>query len=164
MYNTVTVNFAYGNLAPCLSPYENMSSVDKSDTTTWYAVVENQYKNYYASNANYVYAWRAKAAFPSSVKVGSTGLIGIIDKKYGNAKVGVEEWSYTIEKDTAFSAIFNLVVKTYDTKTSITSSDYLTAPVLKTEQFRYLINEKTQMALVKYDRIDANGFSIHGNI
>jgi hypothetical protein len=164
MFNTVTVNLAYGNLAPCLSPYENMASVDKSDSTTYYATIEKQYKNYYAMNANYVYAWRAVAAFPTSVKVGSAGMVGIIDKKYANAKIAVEEWTYVIEKDTANSAIFNLVVKTYDTKTSITNSDYLTAPIVKTEQFRYLINEKNQIALVKYDRVDANGFLIHGSI
>ena len=76
----------------------------------------------------------------------------------------VHEWSYVIEEDTAYSAIFNLVVKIYETTTSTTNTDYLAAPISRTEQFRYLVSQDHQLRLIKYDRVDANGFKIYGRL
>lgn len=161
--NVVTVNRAYGPYAPCSSPYESKSSVEVKTTSYFYENSNSQYKNYYGYDGTYEYIWRTSAAFPTSVKVGDSGLIGIIDKKkyYSGAQVAVEEWSYTIEEDTAYSAIFNLVVKTY---TPSTNTDYLTAPLGMTEQFRYLITQQNQLRLIKYDRVDADGFTIYGRL
>lgn len=163
--NVVTVNRAYGPYAPCSSPYENKSSVELKNTSYYYQKSNNQYKNYYGYDGTYIYYWRSIAAFPTSVKVGDSGLIGIIDKKnYSNVKVAVEEWSYTIEEDTAYSAVFNLVVKTYSTSSSVNSTDYLNASLGMTEQFRYLISQQNQLRLIKYDRVDADGFTIYGRL
>ena len=159
--NVVTVNRAYGAYVPCVSPFENQSSIEKTDTYYFYAVNNQQYQNNYAYDGTYVYFWRANAAFPSSAKVGDTGRIGIIDKKnYGYAQVGVQEWSYTVEEDTAYSAIFNLVVKHYAT----TSANYQSTAVSSTEQFRYLVSGSNHMRLIQYDRLDADGFTIYGRL
>ncbi len=166
--NVITVNRTYGALEPCSSPYENRSSSEQSRTYYYYSVTDNQYKNYlaYDESNTYIFAWRAIASFPRSAKVGDSGLIGIIDKKIRatNAKISVEEWSYAIEQDTAYSAVFNLIVKTYNTNISVNNTDYLSAPVSKTEEFRYLINQSNGMYLIKYDRVDADGFTIHGRL
>lgn len=159
--NIVTVNRAYGAYVPCASPFENKSSVEKTDTYYFYVENNQQYQNYYAYDGAFVYSWRLPyAKFPNTSKVGDTGLIGIINKKYGYAQVGVQEWSYVIEEDTAYSVIFNLVVKHYTT----TNTNYQSTPVNTTEQFRYLVSQSNQMRLIKYDRVDADGFTIYGRL
>lgn len=161
MRNIVTVNRAYGPYAPCTSPFENKSSIEKIDTYYFYATNNNQYQNYYAYDGSFIYSWQAIAAFPTTAKVGDAGIIGVIDKKnYSYAKVGVEEWSYVIEQDTAYSVIFNLVIKHYAT----TEANYQSIPVSITEQFRYLVSQTNQMRLIKYDRIDSDGFTIYGRL
>jgi hypothetical protein len=80
--NVVTVNRVYGPDAPCVSPFENKSSVEKTDTYYFYAENNQQYQNKYAYDGTFVYNWRSPyAQFPNASKVGDTGLIGIIDKK-----------------------------------------------------------------------------------
>ena len=161
MFNNTTVSRSFIN---CLPPYEAMSSVDYRLTYNKFAVVSNQLQNYYSYVSDYSerFYWRQPfAKFPTAVKVGDTGLIGVLDNySYYGSKINVQEWTYTVEQDTAYSAIFNLVVKVYDTTTSTTNNDYSTAPISKTEQFRYLVSQANQMRLIKYDRIDADGFTI----
>jgi hypothetical protein len=165
MFNNTTVSRSFLN---CVPPYETMSSVDYRLTYNKFAVTNNQLQNYYSYVSDYSerFYWRQPfAKFPTTAKVGDTGLIGILDNyNYYGSKINVQEWAYTVEQDTAYSIIFNLVVKVYDTTTSTTNNDYSTAPISKTEQFRYLVSQANQMRLIKYDRIDADGFTIYGRL
>ena len=165
MANVVSTNIAYGAASPCDSPYENKSAANITNIYYYYAVVNSQYKNYYAYDNLYVYVWRAVAAFPTSAKVGDAGVIGVVDKytSSNSAKVGIQVWSYAIEEDTAYSVIFNLIAKHYDT----TTTSYASAPLGKTEQFRYLVNLSNgvnQLQLIQYDRLDADGFTVQGRL
>lgn len=165
MLNNTAINRSY---LYCVAPYETMSSVDYRLIYNKYSSADGHLDNYYSYVSDYSerFYWRHPfAQFPAAAKVGDSGLIGVMDNyDYYASKINVHEWSYIIEEDTAYSAIFNLVVKIYDTTTSITNTDYLAAPVSRTEQFRYLLSPDNQLRLIKYDRVDANGFTIYGRL
>jgi hypothetical protein len=120
-------------------------------------------------NTRYDYAnlpniWRTRAIFPTAAKVGDTGLIGIIDNyknSTGTSKNSVEEWSYVIEQDTASSVVFHLISKVYNTNSSINDTDYLSASVIQTEDYRYVVGPQNVMALRTYDFENASA-RLHG--
>ena len=48
-----------------------------------------------------------------------------------------------------------------------TTTSYASAPLGKTEQFRYLVNLSNgvnQLQLIQYDRLDADGFTVQGRL
>lgn len=124
------------------------------------------YQNSKLTNFKYDYGnassvWRLPANFPSAAKVGHTGLIGVLDSYTStdlSTKAGVEEWRYSIEQNTATTVVFNLIVTAYDTNTSVSATDYLAAPVIQTEQYRYVVTPANTMTLRSYDIEQPGGF------
>lgn len=160
-YNQNIVNRRYNTcVAPFVTTVTTYSTVAYFDYSTAVPLLKNVRYTYGATTN----VWRTPANFPSAAKVGDTGLIGVIDN-YTTAspvtKSGVEEWSYAIEMDTASSVVLNLIVKAYSTSTSTTATDYLSAPLLQTEQYRYLVRPNNSMRMVSYDIEKSTGFKLH---
>jgi len=159
-YNRSNVNRNYVN---CTS--QPQGEVSYYTLLNYFAFDQGQYKNNYAYDDAYAYAWQADAVFPTSAKVGDTGVIGVIDVMdiyQSYVKVGVHEWSYVIEEDTASSVVFNLIVKAYDTSQLASVTNYQDGTPYKTEQFRYVTGPLGDtIKLRTYDRKDASGFTIH---
>ena len=158
--NRSNVNHNYFN---CTAPFQG--SVNYYSFLNYFVIEQGQYKNYYAFDDAYAYVWRDLAAFPTSAKVGDTGVIGVIDVMdiyQSYVKVGVHEWSYVIEEDTASSVVFNLIVKAYDTSQLASVTNYQDGTPYRTEQFRYVTGPLGDtIKLRTYDRKDASGFTIH---
>jgi hypothetical protein len=158
LYNYTTINGLYERCSP--------EFASKQGLQYYNSVHYFKYQNLKLQNFQYDYnsapnVWRALSNFPSSAKVGDSGLIGVLDN-YTSAdqttKAGVEEWRYAIEQNTATTVVFNLIVKAYDTTTSSTATDYLSAPVVQTEQYRYVVTSNNTMTLRSYDIEQPGGF------
>lgn len=160
-YNQNIVNRRYNT---CIAPFVTTVSTYSTVAYFNYSTAAPLLKNVRYTYGTTTNDWRVPANFPSAAKVGDTGLIGVIDN-YTTAspvtKAGVEEWSYAIEMDTASSVVFNLIVKAYNTTTSTTATDYLSAPVIQTEQYRYLVGPNNSMKMVSYDIEKSTGFKFH---
>jgi hypothetical protein len=160
LYNFTTINGLYQRCSP---EFANWQGLQYYNSVHYF-----KYQNFKLSNFLYNYQgapniWRAPANFPFSAKVGDSGLIGVLDN-YTNAnqttKAGVEEWRYVIEQNTATTVVFNLIVNAYDTTTSSTATDYLSAPIIQTEQYRYVVTANNTMTLRSYDVERPDGFKI----
>nr|WP_315262177.1 hypothetical protein [uncultured Limnohabitans sp.] len=160
-YNQNIVNRLYNTcIAPFVTTVSNYSTVAYFNYSTAVPLLKNV-RYTYGTTTN---VWRAPADFPSAAKVGDSGLIGVIDN-YTTAspvtKAGLEEWTYVIEMDTASSVVFNLIVKAYSTTTSTTATDYLSAPLIQTEQYRYRVGPNNTMKMQSYDIEKSTGFKTH---
>lgn len=160
-YNQNIVNRRYNTcVAPFVTTVSTYSTVAYFDYSTAVPLLKNV-RYTYGTTTN---VWRSPADFPSAAKVGDSGLIGVIDN-YTTAspvtKAGVEEWTYAIEMDTASSVVLNLIVKAYNTTTSTTATDYLSAPVVQTEQYRYRVGPSNTMKMLSYDIEKSTGFKLH---
>lgn len=160
-YNQNIVNRRYNTcVAPFVTTVSTYSTVAYFDYSTAVPLLKNV-RYTYGTTTN---VWRSPADFPSAAKVGDSGLIGVIDN-YTTAspvtKAGVEEWTYAIEMDTASSVVLNLIVKAYNTTTSTTATDYLSAPVVQTEQYRYRVGPNNTMKMLSYDIEKSTGFKLH---
>lgn len=160
-YNQNIVNRRYNTcVAPFVTTVSTYSTVAYFDYSTAVPLLKNV-RYTYGTTTN---VWRSPADFPSAAKVGDSGLIGVIDN-YTTAspvtKAGIEEWTYAIEMDTASSVVLNLIVKAYNTTTSTTATDYLSAPVVQTEQYRYRVGPNNTMKMLSYDIEKSTGFKLH---
>lgn len=160
-YNQNIVNRRYNTcVAPFVTTVSTYSTVAYFDYSTAVPLLKNV-RYTYGTTTN---VWRSPADFPSAAKVGDSGLIGVIDN-YTTAspvtKAGIEEWTYAIEMDTASSVVLNLIVKAYNTTTSTTATDYLSAPVVQTEQYRYRVGPSNTMKMLSYDIEKSTGFKLH---
>lgn len=140
VWNSVSMTFQ--NCAPT---YQYISSTHYYDSNYDLLGIVDQTGNYglYTGPQN----------IPASVKVGDTGLIGTIEFKDPTQTflVGHDDISYTIEPDTANTAIVNIVDKSYD----------VNGTLLGTEQDRYRIKADGTMIMVSIDLQLANGSTTH---
>lgn len=94
--------------------------------------------------------YQTPPAIPVSVKVGDAGTIGTIEYYTDNTEfflVSQDEISYVIEPDTAYTAIVNMIDKSYDLNGTLTS----------TEQDRYRIKADGTLTPISADLQAANG-------
>lgn len=164
LYNYSNVNRLYQT---CNAPFASLTGASAYyDITNYYTLSDNRLKNFQYNYGTTINRWRTLPSFPTFAMVGDTGLIGVIDNCSSTCtlsnKLGVEEWSYIIEEDTASSVVFNLIVKAYNTTTSTTDTDYLSAPVVQTEQYRYVLEQDSPVLMLRtYDIEKATGFKLH---
>lgn len=166
VFNYTNINRYYQT---CNAPFASLTSATSAVTyyniTNYYTLSNNRLKNFQYNYSTTVNVWRTLPNFPTAAKVGDAGLIGVIDNYTNSArttKSGVEEWRYVIEEDTASSAVLNLIVKAYGTTTSTTDTDYLSASVIQTEQYRYVVGPGTPTLILRtYDIEKSSGFRLH---
>ena len=157
-YNLTTLNGLFELCSPEFLSKQGPQYVNSVNYFDYQNAKLTNFKYDYGNASN---VWREPANFPQTAKVGDAGLIGVLDN-YTNSdlttKVGVEEWRYTIERNTATTDVFHLIVTAYDITTSVSATDYLTAPVIQTEQYRYVVTTANTMTLRSYDIEQTGGF------
>lgn len=93
-------------------------------------------------------------SLPTSVLVGSTGVVGTITRYTNSTKstaAGRGDYSYVVEADTASTAIINLIDKEYNASSTLTG----------TQQSRYRIAATGALVPVSIDVQYANGSTTH---
>jgi hypothetical protein len=163
LYNVTNFN---GQYYLCNTPFGYKNGTIDYANSTYYSYENKRLKNYWYYYQTTGNAWREIAQFPTAAKIGDTGLIGVIDNFTSSdlsTKTGSTEWRYVIEANTATTVVFNLTVTAYGTTTSSTATDYQSAPVIKTEQFRYVVKSDNSMKLRSYDLEEPGGFKITAN-
>lgn len=98
--------------------------------------------------------WASTPALPTAAKVGDTGVMGTVNKYTNNSKatsLGTDNVTYVIEADTAATAVFNVITKSYDTSNIHTL----------TQENRWRINSDGSISLISIDYLETNGSTIH---
>ena len=131
-----------------------------SDGATHGPVFETQdnyysdsYQNTYYGNSTTAGYWAVPAVFPNAAKVGDTGQIGALNlySDDGTVWVGYENWSYTIEQDTASTAVLRITMTARD----------VNGDVLVTEYDRYVIYPDNTLSLRTIDMHYPSGFKVY---
>lgn len=131
---TSTVNFAANSCTPQTNTVTGTTYYNTSYVTIGQSINGGEYAKFEAP----------PSAFPTSVKVGDTGNVATMITYQDSSKAvvtGKRVLSYTIEDDTATTAIANITTKTYDT------GDHL----LSTQQSRYHMAEDGSLTLASID-------------
>ncbi|MES1980929.1 MAG: hypothetical protein V4443_00500 [Pseudomonadota bacterium] len=136
---TVTMNFS--------------NCTNSAVTGTNYYDVNYNPLGYNITNGEYG-VYLAPPNIPSSVVVGSTGIIGTITvypDSVSTTSIGTDVLSYVVEADTANTAIVNIITKSYDAGNVL----------LLTEQDRYLIRTTGALVPVSSDLQYTSGSVTH---
>lgn len=127
--------------------FSNCTPASFSETATnFYSPVSYQPIGYRAPQSYVTYA--NSTMIPSSIKVGDVGLIGLTSRYSDSSKsilTGTQELSYTVEADSATSAMVTLHIKTYNTSKTLESTQ-LTKYKIDTANTMTLVSMTVQMA------------------
>jgi hypothetical protein len=129
---STTFNITPANTVAALSGVEtytinltNCSPATSSFTQTTYANPSNYFP--LGASATGIYAaYLTAAVIPTAVTVGSTGIVGTVSlftDSTETSSTGHEDVTYTVTADTASTAMFNIIYKTYDATSTLTSTE-----------------------------------------
>ncbi len=107
-----------------------------------------------SSSATQYRVFATRPSIPASVKVGDTGAIGTMNSYSDSTKTvstGIAVVTYAIEADTANTAIYDEITKTYNAANSLTL----------TEHSRYRISQSGPLELISVQVQYANGVALN---
>jgi hypothetical protein len=131
--------------------FSNCTPATLNSTQTYF--YDTNYIPLGSSSATEYRVFATPPSLPATVKVGDTGAIGTMDSYSDSTKTvptGFETVTYAIEADTATTAIYDEITKTYNVANTLTL----------TEHDRYRISQSGSLELISVQVQYANGTTI----
>jgi hypothetical protein len=117
IYDATSPKYVYQNTLSYTERYYNCANQTARATlnikqNNWFS---RNFGNSYVSVNQQIGDWATPAVFPQAARVGQTGVIGqFTNFDSTGAPAGVEQWTYSLEEDTATTAKFRLIMKAND--------------------------------------------------
>lgn len=148
--NTLSMYTVYTYCGPHVIPPTPTNTLQANHYTAAY---ENTYFIWTETSGTWPPVAIDNTQFPTAVKVGDAGTIDTIALHDATGQaIGHEVWTYTLEANTATTALFHLTKTTHDGS--------IPAQWVKTQDERYIVNAQNKLELMSIGWKQADGFNV----